>query len=86
MSDGRLNNGGKREGAGRKPKSEEQSLIERLTPLEEEAFKQLKVNMEAGEKWAVELFFKYKYGMPKQSKDITTNGKDINISPVEWVE
>jgi hypothetical protein len=79
-------NGGKREGAGRKPKAEEQQLIEKLNPLEPEALKQLEKQVRAGEKWAIELFFKYKYGMPKQQTDITTNGNDVNISPIEWVE
>jgi hypothetical protein len=79
-------NGGKREGAGRKSKAEEQQLIEKLSPLEPKALKQLELNVNKGERWAIELFFKYNYGMPKQQTDITTNGNDINISPIEWVE
>lgn len=77
--------GGKRQSAGRKSKAEEQKLIEKLSPLEPKALEQLKINVEAGERWAIELFFKYNYGMPKQQTDITTNGKEINISPIEWV-
>jgi hypothetical protein len=79
-------NGGKREGAGRKSKAEEQKLVEKLSPLEPEALRQLEINVKNGERWAIELFFKYNYGMPKQQTDITTNGNDINISPIEWVE
>ena len=86
MSDKRKNNGGAREGAGRKSKAEEQQLIEKLSPLEPEALKQLTKHVKDGNRWAVELFFKYMYGMPKQQTDITTNGNDINISPIEWVE
>lgn len=78
--------GGKREGAGRKSKSEEQNLIEVLSPFDEDANTQLGKAIKAGERWAIELFFKYKYGMPKQQTDITTNGNDVNISPIEWVE
>lgn len=86
MADGRVNNGGKRNGAGRKPKAEEQQLIEKLTPLMPKAFKALEKALKAEEQWAVKLSFEYFFGKPKQSKDITTNGKDINISPIEWVE
>ena len=34
-----------------------------------------------GEKWAIELFFKYKYGMPKQSieQNNTHTMNDFNI-------
>ena len=71
------NNGGARAGAGRKSKAVEQKLIEKLSPLDNEAFKQLKKNIANGEKWAIELFFKYKYGMPKQSIDQNTN---INLN------
>ena len=62
--------------SGRKPKAVEQKLIEKLTPLDPEAFKQLKSKIADGEKWAIELFFKYKYGMPKQSIE----SKNININ------
>lgn len=61
-----MTHGGKREGAGRKPKATEQKLIERLSPLDDIAFNQLQSNILDGEKWAIELFFKYRYGMPKQ--------------------
>lgn len=78
--------GGKRAGAGRKPKAEEQKLIEKLSPLEPEAHKALKQAIKDNESWAVKLYFEYMYGKPKQSTDITTNGNDINILPIEWVE
>ena len=38
--------GGKRIGAGRKPKAEEQKLIEKLTPLNELALDSLKKGLE----------------------------------------
>jgi len=77
--------GGKREGAGRKSKAEEQQLIERLTPLADDAYKALAKAIKGKQPWAVKLFMEYMYGKPKQSTDITTNGKEINISPIEWV-
>jgi hypothetical protein len=69
------NKGGAREGAGRKSKAEEQSLIEKLTPLEPIAFKALKDALNEGKDWAVKLFFQYNFGMPKQVID----QRNINI-------
>ena len=85
MADGRKNNGGHRNG-GRKSKAEEQSLIEKLTPFEKEALMALRKAVLAEESWAVKLYMEYMYGKPKQVTDITTNGNDININPIEWVE
>jgi hypothetical protein len=62
-------NGGTRKGAGRKPKAEEQQLIEKLSPLEPLAFKALTDALKEGKDWAVKLFFQYNYGMPKQVID-----------------
>lgn len=78
--------GGKREGAGRKPKIEEQKLVEKLSPLDEKAFKALKHALINEEAWAVKLFFAYRFGMPKIKADITSNGQTINIPPIAWVE
>ena len=65
--------GGAREGAGRKSKAEEQSLIEKLTPLEPIAFEALTNALNDGKDWAVKLFFQYNFGMPKQVIDQNTN-------------
>ena len=65
--------GGAREGAGRKSKAEEQSLIEKLTPLEPRAFKALEDALNDGKDWAVKLFFQYNFGMPKQVIDQNNN-------------
>ena len=34
----------------------------------------------------LKLLQEYTYGKPQERKDITTNGNDINILPIEWVE
>jgi len=78
--DGRKNNGapiGGNPGAGRKPKAEEQQLIEKLTPLEPLAFDALKNAIADEQSWAVKLFFDYKYGKPKETKDISINSFDV---------
>ena len=50
-------------------KSEMQDTYERLKPFLPEAILQLEAAMESGEKWAIELWFKYFFGMPKQTID-----------------
>ncbi len=46
--DNRRNNGGKRSGAGRKPKADELELIEKLTPLDEIALKAIEQGVKSG--------------------------------------
>lgn len=85
--DGRRNNKGTTGNkGGRKPRADEQKLIEHLTPMATTARKQLHTAIKAGEKWAIELFFNYYYGRPKQNMDLTTNGESINIPPIKWSE
>jgi hypothetical protein len=76
--------GGAREGSGRKSKADEQSLIEKLSPLEPLAFKAFGEALEGGKDWAVKLFFQYKFGMPKQVIDQTTNlnVNDFNLKDI----
>lgn len=70
-------NGGARKGAGRKPKADEQALIEKLTPMEKSAYSALKEAIQNKESWAVKMFFEYMYGKPKQTVDQNTN---VNIN------
>ncbi len=70
--DGRKNNGGHKT-AGRKSKAEEVQLIERLTPLEPQAFEALKKGIERGDFKYVQLFYNYYAGKPKETKDISIN-------------
>ncbi len=86
--DKRKYNGGHRT-AGRKPKADEQKLIEKLSPLAPMAHQALKEALEANEQWAVKLFFEYFYGKPKQSVDVTTDGQALaspeivlNVAPI----
>jgi hypothetical protein len=74
--------GGKRDGAGRKSKAEEQKLIEKLTPFDPIAMKALEKNLKSGEPWAVKLFFEYMYGKPNQRIDAnlsTDNAVQIHV-------
>ena len=85
--DKRKNNGGHSNG-GRKPKAEEQKLVEKLSPLEPKAYKALENAIEDDQSWAVKIFFEYMYGRPKQAVDITSGGEKmqqpiISIDPLE---
>ena len=84
--DKRANNGGKREGAGRKGKAEEQKLIENLTPMSSIALESLQKGLEGKEQWAVKLFFEYFYGKPQQRVDVTTNFESLNIPIINFIE
>jgi hypothetical protein len=75
--------GGIRKGQGRKSKAEEQNLIEKLTPLDKIAFKALKKALEQEQSWAVKLYFDYKFGKPRETKDINMTN-DIIIDLSEW--
>ena len=67
------NRGGK--GSGRKPKSQEQDLIEKLDNIiqEEEVIKQLKELIAHGDLRAIQLYLNYRRGKPKETKDIHIN-------------
>jgi hypothetical protein len=77
--DKRKNNGGHSNG-GRKPKAEEQKLIERLSPLADAGYKALQDALTNGEGWAVKLFFEYMYGKAKQQIEQTTVVLDKEVS------
>jgi len=64
--DKRKNNGGNKN-AGRKPKSEEQMLAEKLSPFEEDALEALKIAVKDKKPWAIKMFFEYMYGKPHQT-------------------
>lgn len=76
MEDKRKTNGGHSNG-GRKSKAEEQNLIEKLSPLEEQAFIKLSEAIDNGKDWAIKMFFEYMFGKPKQQTDITSMGEKI---------
>ena len=59
--------------SGRKSKSEEVAMIEKLTPLAPLAYRKLKEGLDEGDFKFVQLFFHYYAGKPKETKDITVS-------------
>ncbi len=80
-----MEHGGKRKGAGRPSKADEIKLIEKLSPMADDAFKALWDGVRAGEFPFIKLYLEYYAGKPKEKLDITTDGEQINILPIEWV-
>ena len=78
--------GGKREGAGRKPKVNEVKLVESMDAISvpEEIWKALLYKCKQGDTGALKLWLSYRYGLPKQQIDVTTNGESI-APPISWL-
>jgi hypothetical protein len=74
--------GGHRNGAGRKPKAQEQQLIERLDSIidEDEVLQVLKQLIKDGDLRAVQLYLNYRRGKPKDTVDLNTTGEGIGIN------
>ena len=80
--DGRKKNGGVRSGAGRPSKLDEHKLIEKLDNLinNEDVIKKLGEQIMKGDGRALNLYFGYRYGKPKESVDINSSeGFNINF-------
>jgi hypothetical protein len=80
--------GGFREGSGRKPKADEIKVAEEMDAvlIPKAVWQALAEKVKEGDGQCIKTWLSYRYGMPKQSTDITTNGDNINILPIEWVE
>lgn len=71
--------GGSMPGAGRKRKAEEIHIIEAMdaVAVPEEAWKALWARCQDGDTQAIKTWLNYRFGMPKQSVDITTQGEKV---------
>ena len=75
--DGRKNNRGHKGKAGRKSKSEELQLIEKLNAHidSDEAIIKLKEMIDDGDFKALQLYMNYMYGKPRETKEINLIGE-----------
>ena len=78
--------GGAREGAGRPPKILEIKLIEQMDAIAvpDEIWKALLYKCKEGDTAALKLWLSYRFGMPKQQIDVTSNGENI-APPIQWI-
>ncbi len=78
--------GGAREGAGRKPKIQEIKLIEQMDALAvpEQIWNALLFKCQQGDTQALKLWLSYRFGLPKQQIDVTSNGEKI-APPIQWI-
>jgi len=76
--------GGARQGAGRKPKADEKKLIERLDNIidSDVALAKLGELVAKGDLRAIQTYLSYRYGKPKESVDITSEGFNINFKDI----
>jgi len=84
--DKRKNNGGKRKGAGRKPKAEEDKLKALMDGIAtpRHVWDKLLEKVTKGDTNAIKLWLAYRYGQPKQTieSDNTHNFPTIDMN--EW--
>ena len=74
--------GGARQGAGRKPKDEEQSLVKRLSPYDSIAFEKLIEGVKEGQYRYLKLYFEYRFGRPIPVQPETEKNEPISINIV----
>ena len=82
MADGRKNNGGHstKGFAGRKPKADEQKIIELLSPFEKQFIDGLVRNIEDNQGWAYKLFADHYWGKPKERVEVSSEEGIKNIT------
>ena len=75
MDKRKYNKGTKGNKGGRPSKAEEQQLIEMLDKHidRDDVFQVLKRKIKDGDFKAIQLYFNYLYGKPKETKDVTIN-------------
>jgi hypothetical protein len=78
--------GGAREGAGRKPKILEIKLIEQMDAIcvPDKIWEALLMKCAQGDTNALKLWLSYRFGLPKQQIDVTSNGEKI-APPIQWI-
>jgi hypothetical protein len=79
--------GGRRQGSGRNPKADEIKIIEQMdaVAIPEKVWKALYLKVEEGDTIAIKTWLNYRFGMPKQKFDHTTDGERIT-PPIEWIK
>jgi hypothetical protein len=71
--------GGPRPGGGRRPKADEIKIIEQMdaVAVPEKIWQALYQKCEEGDTQAIKTWLNYRFGMPKQTMDLTSGGDKI---------
>lgn len=73
---------------GRKPKADEIRMVEQMDltvdPLD--VWAKLWAKCQEGDTMAIKTWLQYRFGMPKQKIDHTTDGQKLNIPIIQWVK
>jgi hypothetical protein len=79
--------GGYIPGSGRKPKADEIKIIEQMDAIAvpQEAWRALWEKCQDGDIQAIKCWLNYRFGMPKQVVDVTTQGEKVT-PPIEWIK
>lgn len=80
--DGRKDNGGAREGAGRKPKADEIKIAEQMDAImmPDHVWASLSEKVIEGDVQAIKTWLGYRFGMPKQT--IEQNNTNVDMTPI----
>ena len=86
MTTKKENRGGPRPNSGRPPKIQEIKLIEQMDSLcvPDKIWESLLMKCSQGDTNAIKLWLSYRFGLPKQQLDITSNGEKI-APPIQWI-
>jgi hypothetical protein len=78
--------GGPRPNSGRPPKILEIKLIEQMDAIcvPEQIWNALLMKCSQGDTNALKLWLSYRFGLPKQQIDVTSNGEKI-APPIQWI-
>jgi hypothetical protein len=78
--------GGPRPNSGRPPKIQEIKLIEQMDAIcvPDKIWEALLMKCAQGDTNALKLWLSYRFGLPKQQIDITSNGDKI-APPIQWI-
>jgi hypothetical protein len=86
MTTKKENRGGPRPNSGRPPKIQEIKLIEQMDAISvpNQIWEALLFKCQQGDTAAIKLWLSYRFGLPKQQIDVTTNGQNI-APPIQWI-
>jgi hypothetical protein len=78
--------GGPRPNSGRPPKILEIKLIEQMDAIcvPDKIWEALLMKCAQGDTQALKLWLSYRFGLPKQQIDVTSNGEKI-APPIQWI-